>query len=76
MPRNGKLVVGEDLEDPGAPAGTVTVVVAITTGRLHTPIDLRAPRWGSSAESCALHGGSAHHDAQLPAHGAGKKGHL
>ncbi len=74
MPRDGKLVVGETLPDWQVRPGYVTVVDAVSSGRLPTPIDITSPRWGSSAESCALHGGSSR-DASLPAIPPTKKGH-
>lgn len=75
MPRDGRTQVGDILPDWQCRRGYVTEVVAVHAGKLPTPIDIYSPRWGSSAESCALHGGSVHHDAQ-PARGAGRKGHL
>ena len=66
MPVNGKLRAGEVLSDPANKPGMVTVVVSVTSGRLPTPIDPKAQSWGSSAETCAIYGGSAHHDARTP----------
>lgn len=75
MPRDGKLLVGERLPDWQCKPGYVTEVVAIFTGRLPTPIDITSPRWGSSAESCALHGGAAR-DASRTAPPSTTKGNL
>lgn len=75
MPANGKLVVGEILPDWQCRSGYVTEVVSVVTGRLPTPIDISSPRWGSSAEKCAIYGGGAR-DASLPAIPSTKRGHL
>lgn len=64
MPINGKLSIGEVLPDWQAPRGYVTEVVAVVTGAMPTPIDPAVPRWGSSAEVCALYGARPHHDAR------------
>ncbi len=64
MPVNGKLVVGERLEDPEAERGKGPKVLAVTSGRLPSPIDIKHEYMrGSSTEKCALFGtsaGSAH----------------
>jgi len=57
MPDNGKLRAGEHLADWQNKPGEITVVVSVVSGKLHTPIDLRAPRTGSMAERCAMYGG-------------------
>lgn len=75
MPIDGKLRAGETLRDHTLPAGYRREVVSIVSGRMPTPEDLTSPMRGSATEMCALHGGSAHHDAR-PARGAGKQGHL
>jgi hypothetical protein len=64
MPSDGKLSVGEVLDDWQAAPGTRTVVVSVLSGKLPSRIDLTSSMRGSSAESCALYGGPAHSDTQ------------
>ncbi len=59
MPINGKLRIGDVLDDWQAPRCYVTEVVSIASGPLPTPIDLTVPRGGSSAERCVLFGGTS-----------------
>lgn len=59
MPVDGKLRPGEVLDDPDAVPGMVTIAETVTSGRMPTPIDPDHEYMrGSSAESCALFGGS------------------
>lgn len=60
MPVNGKLVVGERLEDPDTQRDEWPVVRAVASGRLPSPIDITHEYMrGSSTEQCALFGSSA-----------------
>lgn len=66
MPTDGKVRVGEALDDWQVKPGYKTVVVAVQSGRLPAPFDPRSPWQGSTAEKCALYGGPAHSDTLIP----------
>lgn len=52
--------VGDILKDWTDKPGTVRVVVAVISGRMPSPVDLRSPKNGSSSETCAFYGGPSH----------------
>ena len=59
------LTPGTHLDDWTLPHGWVREVVAVTSGKMPTPIDLSSPMRGSATESCALHGGPAQWSREL-----------
>jgi hypothetical protein len=54
---DGKLDTGDRIRDPQT--GEWREVLAVTSGRMPTPIDPTVPSRGSSAERCAIYGGSS-----------------